>query len=74
MAAQTHTIILRFRLPRENPFVHACDGYEHREQTLGVVGPLSHTLSVAVEICVVNTDVIIMANGTDRQDRKRLWS
>lgn len=49
-----------------------CDGYEHREQTLGVIGPLSDALSAALEMRTLNTDIIVMTNGTDNLDQRAI--
>lgn len=42
-----------------------CDGYEHREQSLGVLGPLSDALSSVLEMYNLNPDIVVLANGTD---------
>lgn len=47
-----------------------CDGYEHREQSLGVVGPLSDALSAALEMHNMNPDIIVMTNGTDTPEQR----
>jgi hypothetical protein len=51
-----------------------CDGYEHREQPLGVVGPLSNALSATLEIYNLNRDIIVMTNGTDTPEERALLS
>lgn len=51
-----------------------CDGYEHREQPLGVVGPLSNALSATLEIYTLNRDIIVMTNGTDTPEERALLS
>jgi thioredoxin reductase len=49
-----------------------CDGYEHREQSLGVVGPLSDALSAALEMHNMNPDIIVMTNGTDSPEQRAI--
>jgi thioredoxin reductase len=49
-----------------------CDGYEHREQSLGVVGPLSDALSAALEMHNMNPDTIVMTNGTDTPEQRKI--
>jgi len=51
-----------------------CDGYEHREQSIGVIGPLSNALSATLEIYNLNKDVIVMTNGTDTAEERALIS
>ena len=51
-----------------------CDGYEHREQSLGVVGPLSDALSAALEMHNLNPDIIVMTNGTDTPEQRKIAS
>lgn len=49
-----------------------CDGYEHREQSLAVVGPLSDALSSAIEMRNMNPDIIVLANGTDTPEQREI--
>jgi thioredoxin reductase len=49
-----------------------CDGYEHREQSLGVVGPLSDALSASLEMHNMNPDIIVMTNGTDTIEQRAI--
>jgi thioredoxin reductase len=51
-----------------------CDGYEHREQPLGVLGPLSDALSSVLEMKNMNPDIIVMANGTDTPEQRAIAS
>jgi thioredoxin reductase len=51
-----------------------CDGYEHREQSLAVVGPLSNALSAILEIYTLNQDIIVMTNGTDTPEERAALS
>ena len=47
-----------------------CDGYEHRDQPLGVLGALRDAYSSVIEAHHLNTDVIIYANGTENDEEK----
>lgn len=47
-----------------------CDGYEHREQPLGVLGALRDAYSSVIEVRKLNKDVVIYANGTDNDEEK----
>lgn len=49
-----------------------CDGFEHREQSLAVVGPLSDALSSALEMRNMNPDIIVLANGTDTPEQREI--
>lgn len=49
-----------------------CDGYEHREQSLAVLGPLSDALSAALEMHNMNPDIIVMTNGTDTPEQRKI--
>ena len=51
-----------------------CDGYEHREQSLGVVGPLSDALSGALEMRTLNSDILVLTNGTDTPEQRKIAS
>lgn len=42
-----------------------CDGFEHREQSLAVLGPLSDALSSVLEMRNMNPDTVVLTNGTD---------
>lgn len=46
-----------------------CDGFEHRDQPLGILGPLSNVIGSTLETINLNHDVIILANGTDTPDQ-----
>lgn len=41
-----------------------CDGFEHRDQPFGVLGPLPDALSSVNEIWTLNKDIVIYLNGT----------
>ncbi|KKK14513.1 hypothetical protein AOCH_001598 [Aspergillus ochraceoroseus] len=41
-----------------------CDGYEHRDQPLGILGTLPHIVSSVLEISTLNTDIIAFVNGS----------
>lgn len=45
-----------------------CDGYEHRDQPFGVLGPLNDVLSAVIEVQTLNKDVIAFVNGTYTPD------
>lgn len=45
-----------------------CDGYEHRDQPMGLLGPLGSTVSSALELTTLNTDVVAYVNGTQTDD------
>lgn len=47
-----------------------CDGYEHRNQPLGVLGALRDAYSSVVEVRELNKDVVIYANGTENDEEK----
>ncbi|RJE22146.1 thioredoxin reductase [Aspergillus sclerotialis] len=47
-----------------------CDGYEHRDQPLGILGPLRDAYSSVIEVRHLNTDVVIYANGTENDEEK----
>jgi len=42
-----------------------CDGQEHKHQALGLIVPLDQGATTVREILTLNTDVVILANGTD---------
>jgi thioredoxin reductase len=42
-----------------------CDGHEHADQALGLIGPLSSVPGTVKEILTVNRDIIAFVNGTD---------
>ncbi|RAL09144.1 NAD(P)/FAD-dependent oxidoreductase [Aspergillus homomorphus CBS 101889] len=42
-----------------------CDGYEHRDQPLGILGELPDVVGSVLETHTLNTDVIALVNGTD---------
>ncbi len=42
-----------------------CDGYEHRDQPLGLLGPLTKLPAAVEEIETLNSDLIAFVNGTD---------
>lgn len=47
-----------------------CDGYEHRDQPLGVLGPLPDVLSSVYEVHTLNTDIIALVNGTQTPEQE----
>ncbi|KAF7196788.1 putative thioredoxin reductase [Pseudocercospora fuligena] len=49
-----------------------CDGHEHVDQPMGVLGPLSLSATTPLEILTLNTDIIIFANGTDTPENRAI--
>ncbi|KAI5239937.1 hypothetical protein E4T43_06440 [Aureobasidium subglaciale] len=45
-----------------------CDGYEHRDQPFGILGPLSESIGAVLEVLTLNRNVVIFANGTDNAE------
>lgn len=45
-----------------------CDGHEHADQTLGLLGSLSDVPSAVNEILRLNKDIVALVNGTDTAD------
>lgn len=41
-----------------------CDGFEHRDQPFGVLGPLPDSLASVNEIWTLNKDIVVYLNGT----------
>ncbi|KAI1611774.1 hypothetical protein EDD36DRAFT_488636 [Exophiala viscosa] len=46
-----------------------CDGYEHRDQPLGLIGPNEKIPELVNEVRTLNTDVVAFVNGTMTADR-----
>jgi thioredoxin reductase len=42
-----------------------CDGYEHADQPLGLLGSLDNVPAAVREMSTLNTDVVALVNGTD---------
>ncbi|EFY89609.1 thioredoxin reductase, putative [Metarhizium acridum CQMa 102] len=42
-----------------------CDGYEHADQSIGLLGPLTSVPGTVREILTLNKDIIAFVNGTD---------
>ncbi|KAF5540809.1 thioredoxin reductase [Fusarium mexicanum] len=42
-----------------------CDGIEHADQSMGILGPLDMVIEAAAEAITLNSDIVIFANGTD---------
>jgi thioredoxin reductase len=42
-----------------------CDGNEHADQALGILGPLKDIPGLVREVATLNSDVVAFANGTD---------
>lgn len=47
-----------------------CDGHEHEDQSLGLLGPLEEAASLVREISTLNSDIIAFVNGTDTPDAR----
>lgn len=41
-----------------------CDGYEHRDQPLGILGSIVDCVGSVMEVSTLNKDIIVFANGT----------
>ncbi|KXJ89187.1 putative thioredoxin reductase [Microdochium bolleyi] len=44
-----------------------CDGHEHADQALGLLGPMHAAASMTREILTLNTDIIAFVNGTQTE-------
>ncbi|KAF5539348.1 thioredoxin reductase [Fusarium phyllophilum] len=42
-----------------------CDGIEHADQSMGILGPLDMAIEASAEAITLNSDIVIFANGTD---------
>ncbi|KAF5712839.1 thioredoxin reductase [Fusarium mundagurra] len=42
-----------------------CDGIEHADQSMGILGPLDMAIEAAAEAITLNSDIVLFANGTD---------
>ncbi|KAI5370080.1 Putative FAD/NAD(P)-binding domain, FAD/NAD(P)-binding domain superfamily [Septoria linicola] len=49
-----------------------CDGYEHADQSFGVLGPLDKSGNTPLEVLTLNKDIIIFANGTDTPENREI--
>ncbi|KAI1345566.1 hypothetical protein F5Y01DRAFT_320615 [Xylaria sp. FL0043] len=47
-----------------------CDGNEHADQPMGILGSFDQAARAAAEVTTLNTDVIIFANGTDTPNNR----
>ncbi|KAL6879321.1 FAD/NAD(P)-binding domain-containing protein [Trichoderma novae-zelandiae] len=47
-----------------------CDGHEHADQQLGILGPLEKGPGSVREIITLNRDIILFVNGTDTPDQR----
>ncbi|PTB69247.1 FAD/NAD(P)-binding domain-containing protein [Trichoderma citrinoviride] len=47
-----------------------CDGHEHADQPLGILGPLEKGPGAVREIITLNQDIILFVNGTDTPDQR----
>ncbi|KAF4982155.1 hypothetical protein FZEAL_2178 [Fusarium zealandicum] len=49
-----------------------CDGIEHADQTMGILGPLHKAVEAAAEVSTLNSDIVLFANGTDTPEYRAL--
>ncbi|KAH8168568.1 pyridine nucleotide-disulfide oxidoreductase domain-containing protein [Sarocladium implicatum] len=49
-----------------------CDGYEHADQGLGLIGGLQSVPGTVREILTLNEDVIAFVNGTDTAENRKI--
>lgn len=49
-----------------------CDGHEHADQPMGILGPLGKSGNTPLELLTLNTDIIIFANGTDTPEQRAI--
>lgn len=42
-----------------------CDGHEHADQALGILGPIESAATTVREVVTLNRDVVVFVNGTD---------
>lgn len=49
-----------------------CDGHEHADQTLGILGSLNKVANATQEILTLDQDVIAFVNGTDTPENRKL--
>ncbi|KAI8315838.1 putative thioredoxin reductase [Colletotrichum sp. SAR11_59] len=47
-----------------------CDGYEHADQSMGLLGDLTDVPSLVREILTLNTDLVALVNGTDTPENR----
>ncbi|KAL6691469.1 hypothetical protein J3F84DRAFT_386554 [Trichoderma pleuroticola] len=47
-----------------------CDGHEHADQQLGILGPLEKGPDAVREIISLNRDIILFVNGTDTPEQR----
>ncbi|PNP56995.1 hypothetical protein THARTR1_02837 [Trichoderma harzianum] len=47
-----------------------CDGHEHADQQLGILGPLEKGPGAVREIISLNRDIILFVNGTDTPEQR----
>lgn len=47
-----------------------CDGHEHADQSLGLLGPLEEAAGLTREILTLNTDLVALVNGTDTPEAR----
>lgn len=47
-----------------------CDGIEHADQPMGILGPFYNAVGAAAEVMTLNAETIIFANGTDTPENR----
>ncbi|EAW14752.1 NAD(P)/FAD-dependent oxidoreductase [Aspergillus clavatus NRRL 1] len=47
-----------------------CDGWEHRDQPFGILGPLPEVVGAVLEVYTLNTDIIAFVNGTQTPENE----
>ncbi|KAI1005359.1 hypothetical protein K3495_g2856 [Podosphaera aphanis] len=49
-----------------------CDSWEHRDQSLGIISPITNAIDGSLSILTLNKDVIAFVNGTDTPANRKL--
>ncbi|KXS99354.1 hypothetical protein AC578_9003 [Pseudocercospora eumusae] len=49
-----------------------CDGHEHADQSLGILARLDSAVTSVREILTLNTDIILLVNGTDTPENRNI--
>ncbi|KHN94736.1 Pyridine nucleotide-disulfide oxidoreductase, FAD/NAD(P)-binding domain protein [Metarhizium album ARSEF 1941] len=47
-----------------------CDGHEHADQAMGILGRFDKTVEAVAEVATLNSDVVIFANGSDTYENR----
>lgn len=48
-----------------------CDGHEHADQPLGILGSITSAATTVREVVTLNKDVIVFVNGTDTPENRK---